>query len=170
MELRHLRYFVMAAEEGNISRASARLNVSQPAVSRQTKDLEEELAVQLFNREPTGLSLTGAGRSALAHAREILRHANTMMEAMEALFPGRRELMEGMFAKAGISAEVAMRASGLSELLGIVGGGAGVAFLDLKKPRRVILFSAEWRKTGDLVGILSLVRLIQQESGLAPVS
>ena len=40
MKLRHLRYFIMAAEEANISRAAARLYVSQPAVSRQIRDLE----------------------------------------------------------------------------------------------------------------------------------
>src|SRR5215210_6697394 len=73
MELRHLRYFVTAAEEMNISRASARLRVSQPAVSRQIHDLEEELGVPLFKREKNGLSLTEAGESYLAHAREILR-------------------------------------------------------------------------------------------------
>jgi DNA-binding transcriptional LysR family regulator len=297
MELRHLRYFVMAAEEGNISRASERLNVSQPAVSRQIKDLEEELGIQLFKREPNGLSLTEAGSAALTHAREVLRQSNSMVEAMEAIasrrkarsikvgylptalpglltkalrtfnhryreycvqifemsptrqeealrsgeidlaligepcpdlrrdcrvetirrtelavivpdnhplagrksvdlaefdgntfvtlhedqFPGRIELMADMFAKAGIAPEVAMRASGLSELLGIVGGGAGVAlapadlvnlphpgvaFLKLKKPRRTMLFSAAWRKTGDLTGIEALVRLIRVESGL----
>lgn len=48
MGLRHLRYFTMAAEELNISRASARLNISQPAVSRQIKNLELELGVQLL--------------------------------------------------------------------------------------------------------------------------
>ncbi|MDC0322818.1 LysR family transcriptional regulator, partial [Verrucomicrobiales bacterium] len=68
MELRHLRYFVMAAEEANMSRAAARLNVSQPAVSRQIKDLEEELGLPLFVREPNGLSLTEGGAAALAHA------------------------------------------------------------------------------------------------------
>jgi DNA-binding transcriptional LysR family regulator len=73
MELRHLRYFVTAAEELNISRASARLRVSQPAVSRQIHDLENELGVALFSRKPGGLSMTGAGESFLAHAREILR-------------------------------------------------------------------------------------------------
>jgi DNA-binding transcriptional LysR family regulator len=83
MELRHLRYFVMSAEEQNISRASARLNISQPAVSRQLKDLEEELGVKLFNRERNGLQLTQAGETALVHAREILRRSNGLTEAMK---------------------------------------------------------------------------------------
>ncbi|MEM7394971.1 MAG: LysR family transcriptional regulator, partial [Verrucomicrobiota bacterium] len=60
MELRHLRYFVMAAEEKNISRASERLNISQPAVSRQIMDLEEEFGVPLFERLRDGLELTEA--------------------------------------------------------------------------------------------------------------
>ena len=85
MELRHLRYFVMAAEEANISRAAARLHVSQPAVSRQIKDLEEEFGVSLFEREHNGLRLTSAGESALAHAREILRQSSAMSEAMTAI-------------------------------------------------------------------------------------
>ena len=287
----------MAAEEGNITRASDRLNVSQPAVSRQIKDLEDELGVQLFNRESNGLSLTDEGTAALAHAREILRQSNSMIESMAALatrqkihsikvgflptalpglltnamrafnrkhvgycvqifemspvhqeealrngkidlaligepspglrrdchvdtirrtelavivpdshplagrkvvdlaefaqdtfltlqedlFPGRIELMADMFSKAAIDPEVVMRASGLSELLGLVGGGAGVAlapadldnlphpgvaFLKLKKPRRVMLFSAAWRKTGDLKGIQALVHMIQIEGGV----
>src|SRR5580658_5605117 len=73
MELRHLRYFVMVAAELNVSRASARLRVSQPAVSRQLRDLESELGVPLFVRRHNGLALTDAGESFLAHARSILR-------------------------------------------------------------------------------------------------
>ena len=82
MELRHLRYFVMAAEELNISRASARLRVSQPAVSRQIHDLEDELGVAVFARENNGLSMTGAGEAFLVHAREILRQAGKAVAHM----------------------------------------------------------------------------------------
>lgn len=294
MELRHLRYFVMAAEEANISRAASRLNVSQPAVSRQIKDLEEELGLPLFLRERNGLRLTEGGSSALAHAREILRQSNTMVEAMDALasrekavsvkvgflptalpgfladgmrrfnreykdqsvqifemppskqeealrngeidlaligevspevkrdfnvatirrtelamvvpddhrlakrksvdlsefrddtfatlhekqFPGRPEMMAEMFSKAGISPDVTMRASGLSELLGLVGGGSlvamapadlvqlphsGVVFLKLRKPKLTMLFSAAWRKTGDQSGVEALVELMKPD-------
>ncbi|GAB5562912.1 MAG: LysR family transcriptional regulator [Synoicihabitans sp.] len=83
MELRHLRYFVMAAEEANISRAAARLNVSQPAVSRQIKDLETEWDVELFDREPQGLRLTPAGELALAQSRDLLRRAIQLGDAMK---------------------------------------------------------------------------------------
>lgn len=84
MELRHLRYFIMAAEEANISRAAARLNVSQPAVSRQIRDLESEFGAALFNRQPQGLSLTPAGEIALPQAKAILREAGSLTEAMQA--------------------------------------------------------------------------------------
>ena len=80
MKLRHLRYFIMAAEEANISRAAARLYVSQPAVSRQIRDLESELGVTLFKREPQGLNLTPAGEMALAQAKTILRSASQLTD------------------------------------------------------------------------------------------
>lgn len=83
MELRHLRYFVMAAAERSISRAAARLNISQPAVSRQIRDLEEELGVSLFDRDSNGLSLTEPGMTALPHAQELLRRAGDLKLAME---------------------------------------------------------------------------------------
>jgi len=78
MELRHLRYFVTAAEEGSISRAAARLSISQPAISRQIHDLEEELTVQLFRRQPQGLTLTEDGETALIHAKDLLRRAKSL--------------------------------------------------------------------------------------------
>src|ERR1700747_3620114 len=75
MELRHLRYFVAAAEEENISRAALRLHISQPAISRQIRDLEDEISIRLFERRARALSLTVAGSKFLEEARSVLRHA-----------------------------------------------------------------------------------------------
>ena len=72
MELRHLRYFVAAAEEMSISRAAARLRVSQPPLSRQIRDLEEEIGTVLFNRSNRRLELTAAGKFFLQEAKRIL--------------------------------------------------------------------------------------------------
>jgi DNA-binding transcriptional LysR family regulator len=72
MELRHLRYFIAVAEYENVRAASARLHVSQPAVSRQIHDLEEELQVALFQRTTRGLKLTQAGTAFLHSARDAL--------------------------------------------------------------------------------------------------
>lgn len=76
MELRHLRYFIAVAEEENVTRASVRLHVAQPSLSRQIRDLEHELGVSLFDHGPRALRLTEAGRHFLAEAREVVASAD----------------------------------------------------------------------------------------------
>lgn len=281
----------MAAEETSISRAAARLNISQPAVSRQIRDLEEEFGVALFERDSSGLRLTEAGQTALTHARDLLRRSKGMTDAVrrfadagkrvqlrigylptalpgflanglrlfnqshdhvcvqiremtpsaqeEALaadeidlallghacpelkkryrtaairktslaatlpdnhrlarrksidlvelsddpfltldekhFPGRPEMMRGLFEKAQINPEITLKVSGLSEILGLIGSGAGVAilpadleqlshagvaFVALKRPKVTLVFSAAWRKDGETPELLDLVDLL----------
>jgi DNA-binding transcriptional LysR family regulator len=72
MKLRHLEYFVAAAEELNFTHAADRLNVSQPPFSKQIQDLEGELGINLFQRERKGVALTPAGKAFLIDARSIL--------------------------------------------------------------------------------------------------
>ena len=72
MELRHLRYFVVTGELEHFGQAAERLNIVQPALSKQIRELEEEVGTLLFERLPRGVRLTAAGREFLAHARDIL--------------------------------------------------------------------------------------------------
>ena len=77
MELRHLRYFVAVAEMENVSRAATQiLHVAQPSLSRQIRDLEDEVGVPLLERTARAVRLTDAGRAFLDGARAILKHAN----------------------------------------------------------------------------------------------
>src|ERR1700719_636694 len=76
MELRHLRYFVAVGEEQHYRRASRRLRVAQPALSRQIQDLEEELGFKLFDRLPRGVKLSVAGKLFLEDARRILQQVS----------------------------------------------------------------------------------------------
>jgi DNA-binding transcriptional LysR family regulator len=89
MELRHLRYFVTAAEELNFSRAAARLHVSQPPLSRQIRDLEKEIGAPLFDRTAKGVQLTPAGKSFLEQARQILAHSERAARLAKAVSQGK---------------------------------------------------------------------------------
>ena len=90
MELRHLRYFVAVAEEENITRAAARLRVSQPPLSRQIRDLEEQLGIELLARSAHSVRLTEAGKVFLGEARAVLARAEQAVDAARAVAGGTR--------------------------------------------------------------------------------
>ena len=109
MELRHLRYFVAVAEEQNVTRAAARLRVSQPPLSRQIRDLEEELGVELFRRTAKSVALTEAGKLFLNEARAVLLRAETAVRTVRALAEGDRGRLRVGYAPS-LSAELLPRA------------------------------------------------------------
>jgi DNA-binding transcriptional LysR family regulator len=90
MELRHLRYFVAVAEAENVTRAAAKLHVAQPAVSRQIRDLEEELGLALLERTAKSVRLTDAGRVFLEEARAVLQRADDAVKSVQAVAGGTR--------------------------------------------------------------------------------
>jgi LysR family transcriptional regulator, hca operon transcriptional activator len=82
MELRHLRYFVAVAEAGSLTLAAEkRLYTAQPSLSRQIRDLEYEVGVQLMSRSVHGVELTAPGRAFLDHARLALTQAEAAAAA-----------------------------------------------------------------------------------------
>jgi len=95
MELRHLRYFIGVAEEENVSRAALKLHVSQPALSRQIRDLEDELGFLLLERSARSVRLTEAGRTFLTEAREVIQRADDAVKTARAIATGGGELHVG---------------------------------------------------------------------------
>jgi LysR family hca operon transcriptional activator len=82
MELRHLRYFIAVADAGSLTvAAEQKLHTSQPSLSRQIRDLEQEVGVPLINRSAHGVELTPAGKAFLDHARMALLQADAAKEA-----------------------------------------------------------------------------------------
>src|ERR1700677_2290295 len=82
MELRHLRYFIAVAEAGSLTVAAQRmLHTSQPSLSRQIRDLENDVGAQLLTRRARGIDLTPAGRAFLEHARSVLSQVEAATEA-----------------------------------------------------------------------------------------
>jgi DNA-binding transcriptional LysR family regulator len=84
MELRHLRYFVRVAETENVSRAALKLHISQPALSRQVRDLEDEVGFPLFERVGKSVRLTPAGRVFLEEARAVLERTDEALRNVRA--------------------------------------------------------------------------------------
>jgi len=80
MDIRQLRYFIAAAEEGHLGRAAERLHLSQPALTRQIQLMESAVGAELFVRTPRGMALTPIGETMLTDARDIVR---TMQQAID---------------------------------------------------------------------------------------
>ena len=88
MELRHLRYFLAVGEASNFTKAAAQLRVAQPALSRQVRDLEDEIGVELLRRSPRGVRLTAEGRLFLEEVRQLLKRTDESVEKVRALVRG----------------------------------------------------------------------------------
>jgi LysR family hca operon transcriptional activator len=104
MELRHLRYFVAVADAGSLTvAAEQKLHTSQPSLSRQIRDLEQEVGVQLMHRSAHGIELTSAGKAFLEHARVALVQAEAAKEAaLRAAQPARPAFALGFMSGAEI--------------------------------------------------------------------
>ncbi len=88
MDLRHARTFVTVADLGTVSKAAARLHIAQPALSRQIRDLEQELGLTLFDRVGRRLVLTGEGEQLLGDCRGLLNCASSIGERAQQLRRG----------------------------------------------------------------------------------
>ncbi|WP_109474165.1 LysR substrate-binding domain-containing protein [Ornithinimicrobium cavernae] len=93
MELRHLRYFITVAEELHFSRAAQRLGMSQPPLSKQIRVLERELGVELFRRDPNGVTLTDAGQILWSEANRLVGDADQLVGLAESLRSGQEGLI-----------------------------------------------------------------------------
>ncbi len=89
MELRHLRYFVAVGEDQHFGKAAERLDIAQPALSRQIQDLEKELGFKLFERLPRGVRLNAAGKLFLSDARRILQDVHEAKRRAERVATGK---------------------------------------------------------------------------------
>jgi DNA-binding transcriptional LysR family regulator len=94
MDLRHTRPFVTVAELGTVSKAALRLRLTQPALSRQISDLEQELGLRLFDRVGRRLLLTSEGEQLLSECRALLTHAGAVRERAELLRRGDRGVLK----------------------------------------------------------------------------
>ena len=90
MELRHLRYFLAVAEEGNFTRAAARVGIAQPPLSQQIQALEKELGTSLFRRTHQGAELNEAGEAFLGDVRRVLADVDAAVDSVQRAARGER--------------------------------------------------------------------------------
>jgi DNA-binding transcriptional LysR family regulator len=88
MELKPLRYFVIVGKALSFTKAATKLRIAQPALSRQVKDLEDEIGVDLLRRSPHGVGLTAEGELFLAEAEALLKQAEESVQKVQALARG----------------------------------------------------------------------------------
>ena len=88
MDLKRLRTFVAVAEHGSVSKAAEHLRITQPALSRQLRDLQREFGVVLFEHSGRRLRLSGAGEELLPHCRQLLGHSEAVAERARSLTRG----------------------------------------------------------------------------------
>ena len=93
MELRHIRYFLTVAEEGSLTHAADKLMIAQPPLSRQIRDLEEELGTALFIRKNNGVSLTEAGVRFRQYALQILALSERSVEDIKDMSGGLKGIL-----------------------------------------------------------------------------
>ncbi len=90
MNSRQLQYAIALAEIGNFSQLAEKLNVSQPALSKQILSLEQDLGVKLFDRSTTPVSLTPAGKFFIQHAQELLYKEKQLLNAIDSFRSGEK--------------------------------------------------------------------------------
>ena len=88
LDLRRLRYFVVVASERNFTRAAERLHIAQPALSRQVRQLENELGVELLHRTTHSVELTAAGQELLERGAHLLDDADALWRTMRGFGSG----------------------------------------------------------------------------------
>jgi LysR family transcriptional regulator, transcriptional activator of nhaA len=131
LNYRHLRYFWAIANEGSLTRAARRLNVSPSSLSVQLKALEDQLGQALFDRRGRSLQLTEAGRIALGYANAVFKSGDELLSTLERLGPSTRQTLRvGAVAtlSRNFQIELLRRLIGRSDVEPIVRSGA---FVDL---------------------------------------
>lgn len=127
----HLRYFVAVADEGQITQASRRLFMAQPALSQAIAQLESELGLRLLDRHARGVTLTDAGKAFLVKARAALASETEVRRTAESLARAERAALEVGF----IGPPPTMTATGLMDDFARANPGADLSFRDLPFPR-----------------------------------